>query len=44
MARHLVDLINGETLCDKLKELKLGADTKLTEIVDIKKIGLMVCN
>lgn len=32
-----IDLINGETLCDKLKELKLGVDTKLTEIVDIKK-------
>ena len=31
-----IDLIDGEMLCDKLKELKLGVDTKLTEIVDIK--------
>lgn len=31
-----IDLIDGELLCDKLKELKLGVDTKLTEIVDIK--------
>lgn len=31
-----IDLIDGELLCDKLKELKLGIDTKLTETIDIK--------
>ena len=31
-----IDLIDGEMLCDKLKELKLGIETKLTETVDIK--------
>ena len=31
-----IDLIDGELLCDKMKELKLGVDTKLTETVDIK--------
>ena len=31
-----IDLIDGELLCDKLKELKLGVYTKLTEIVEIK--------
>ena len=31
-----IDLIDGELLCDKLKELKLGVDTKFTETVDIK--------
>lgn len=31
-----IDLIDGELLCDKLKELRLGVDTKLTETVDIK--------
>ena len=31
-----IDLIDGEILCDKLKELKLGIETKLTETVDIK--------
>ena len=31
-----IDLIDGEMLCDKLKELKLGVETKLTETVDIK--------
>lgn len=31
-----IDLIDGELLCDKLKELKLGVDTKLTETVEIK--------
>jgi restriction system protein len=31
-----IDLIDGETLCDKLKELKLGVDTKLTETITIK--------
>lgn len=31
-----IDLIDGELLCDKLKELKLGVDTKLTETVSIK--------
>ena len=32
-----IDLIDGELLCEKLKELKLGVETKLTESVDIKK-------
>lgn len=31
-----IDLIDGELLCDKMKELKLGVDTKLAETVDIK--------
>jgi len=31
-----IDLIDGELLCDKLKELKLGIDTKFTETIDIK--------
>jgi restriction system protein len=31
-----IDLIDGELLCDKLKELKLGVETKITESVDIK--------
>lgn len=31
-----IDLIDGELLCDKLKELKLGVDTKLTETVEVK--------
>lgn len=31
-----IDLIDGELLCDKMKELKLGVNTKLTEAVDIK--------
>lgn len=31
-----IDLINGEMLCDKLKELYLGVETKLTKTVDIK--------
>ena len=31
-----IDLIDGELLCDKLKELKLGIETKLTETIDIK--------
>ncbi|MBX2895162.1 MAG: restriction endonuclease [Cyclobacteriaceae bacterium] len=31
-----IDLIDGELLCDKMKELKLGVDTKLTETVEIK--------
>jgi restriction system protein len=31
-----IDLIDGELLCEKLKELKLGVDTKLTETVDIR--------
>jgi restriction system protein len=30
-----IDLIDGELLCDKLKELKLGIKTKQIEIVDI---------
>ena len=32
-----VDLIDGELLCDKLKELKLGIETVLTENVQVKK-------
>lgn len=31
-----IDLIDGELLCEKLKELKLGIETRLTETVDIK--------
>ncbi|MDB5004585.1 MAG: Mrr restriction system protein [Mucilaginibacter sp.] len=31
-----IDLIDGELLCDKLKELNLGVTTKLTETVEIK--------
>jgi restriction system protein len=31
-----IDLIDGELLCDKLKELKLGVDTKFSEIIDVK--------
>ncbi|MCF8452701.1 MAG: restriction endonuclease [Pedobacter sp.] len=31
-----IDLIDGDLLCDKLKELKLGVDTKLTESIDIR--------
>ena len=31
-----IDLIDGELLCDKLKELRLGVETKLTETIDIK--------
>jgi restriction system protein len=31
-----IDLIDGELLCDKLKELKLGVETKLTESIDIR--------
>jgi restriction system protein len=31
-----IDLIDGELLCDKLKELKLGIDTKMTESIEIK--------
>ncbi|HWD89621.1 MAG TPA: Mrr restriction system protein [Mucilaginibacter sp.] len=31
-----IDLIDGELLCDKLKELRLGVDTQLTETVSIK--------
>ncbi len=32
-----IDLIDGESLCDKLKELKLGIDTQLIEEISIKK-------
>ena len=32
-----IDLIDGELLCDKLKELKLGIETVLTENVQVKK-------
>lgn len=31
-----IDLIDGELLCDKLKELKLGIDTHQKEIVEIQ--------
>jgi restriction system protein len=31
-----IDLIDGELLCDKLKELKLGVNTKLIEAIEIK--------
>jgi restriction system protein len=31
-----IDLIDGELLCDKLKELKLGVDTKMTENIEVK--------
>lgn len=31
-----IDLIDGELLCDKLKELKLGVDTQLTETIEIR--------
>lgn len=32
-----IDLIDGEILCDKLKELKLGLTTIMTETVEIKE-------
>jgi restriction system protein len=32
-----IDLIDGESLCDKLKELSLGVETKLVEQVSIRK-------
>jgi len=32
-----IDLIDGEFLCDKLKELKLGVDIQLIEAVEIKE-------
>ena len=31
-----IDLIDGETLCEKLKELRLGVETKLIETIEIK--------
>lgn len=31
-----IDLIDGELLCDKLRELRLGVDTKMTETIEIK--------
>ncbi len=31
-----IDLIDGETLCEKLKELRLGIDIKLTESIEIR--------
>jgi restriction system protein len=31
-----IDLIDGELLCDKMKELKLGIDTHLTETIEIR--------
>ncbi len=32
-----IDLIDGELLCEKLKEMKLGVETKFVEAVDIKR-------
>lgn len=32
-----IDLIDGEILCEKLKELSLGVETRLTETVAIKR-------
>lgn len=32
-----IDLIDGESLCDKLKELNLGIETQLIEVINIKK-------
>jgi restriction system protein len=31
-----IDLIDGETLCEKLKELRLGVETKQIELVEIR--------
>jgi len=31
-----IDLIDGELLCDKLKELKLGINVQMTETIEIK--------
>lgn len=31
-----IDLIDGELLCDKLKELNLGVETKVIESFEIK--------
>jgi len=31
-----IDLIDGELLCDKLKEFKLGVETELIESVEVK--------
>ncbi|MDP3665554.1 MAG: restriction endonuclease [Sediminibacterium sp.] len=31
-----IDLIDGELLCEKLKELRLGVETKMTETIEIK--------
>jgi restriction system protein len=31
-----IDLIDGNLLCEKLKELKLGIDTRLVETIEIK--------
>jgi len=36
-----IDLIDGNLLCDKLKELNLGVETKLTESVEIKNEWLI---
>ena len=32
-----IDLIDGELLCDKLKELKLGVETRMSETIEVKK-------
>ncbi len=34
-----IDLIDGELLCDKLKEFKLGVETELIESVEVKTEG-----
>jgi len=31
-----IDLIDGDLICDKLKELRLGVDTKIIESVEMK--------
>ena len=36
-----IDLIDGELLCDKLKEFKLGVQTELTETWTLKLSGLI---
>lgn len=32
-----IDLIDGELLCEKLKELRLGVETKLIESIEVKR-------
>lgn len=31
-----IDLIDGDTLCEKLRELKLGIEMKIVEVIDVK--------
>jgi restriction system protein len=33
-----IDLIDGDTLCDKLKELSLGVETRMVEEISIKSV------